>query len=193
MVIIPMNEEKNEHALTKYIGLGILSVSTLLYVILSILYQQNRLSILNLSWEISYALDLTLIFMQVSICVGLFFLFIGSSHKQSGNYLMYMGHQLIIFGILIIIINDYFQNFQDIFYKDMSLFILSNIGNFLLLGFPLGYLSGPLCIILGVLNKKIKDHPLLGAVSLFGLFIFSISFIGLTFISQLFMVYMYPA
>ena len=153
-----MNEEKRENSLIKKIGLGILSVSAILFAILGYMFRlfyANSDIVFNL-----------IILIQALMCFGLLLLLIVSSHEKSGNYLIYMGVGLIIIGILIMVI--------------VNLNVIGILQNFFLFGFSLGYISGPLCILLGILNKKIKDGSILLFSSLSGGVIFSISFILMT-------------
>jgi hypothetical protein len=100
------------------------------------------------------------------MCFGLLLLLVGSSHEKSGNYLIYNGAGLITFGILIMVI--------------VNMTVIGIFQYFFLFGFALGYLSGPICILLGILNKKVKDSSILLFSSLSGAVIFSISFILMT-------------
>ena len=153
-----MNEKKRKASLIKKIGLGILSVSAILFAILGYMFRlfyANSDIVFNL-----------IILIQVLMCFGLLLLLIESPHEKSGNYLIYMGVGLIIIGILIMII--------------VNMNVIGILQNFFLFGFSLGYISGPLCILLGILNKKIKDGYMLVFSSLSGGVIFSISFILMT-------------
>ena len=153
-----MNEKKRKASLIKKIGLGILSVSAILFAILGYMFRlfyANSDIVFNL-----------IILIQALMCFGLLLLLIVSSHEKSGNYLIYMGVGLIIIGILIMII--------------VNMNVIGILQNFFLFGFSLGYISGPLCILLGILNKKIKDGYMLVFSSLSGGVIFSISFILMT-------------
>jgi len=149
-----MDEKDKMSFKIKQIGLGIIGFACILFV-----FSTFMLAFFSPS-------DLySIIFIQILVCIGLFFLFLGSSHDEIGNYLIFMGLGLIAFGIVfMVLLNISFIS------------LLFNIGYFFLFGFPFGYLSGPICILLGIYKKKKKDRYQTGIVSIVGLVIFSVSF-----------------
>lgn len=158
-----MNEKEREDSQIKNIGLGIISSSAILFALISFTFR------FFYPYYFSTLLIL-IILMQALLSIGLFVLFLRSSQVIIGNYLICMGLGLIIFGILIMII------------ANLSVIVLFQyyMYYFILFGFPLGYFSGPICVLLGILNKKVKDHIKMEILSLSGLLIFAISFISIT-------------
>ena len=179
----PVKEEKRERSLIKNIGLGIISGSAILFAILSFSYKPFEI----VSSSHIYLFSYQLVIIEGLFCIGLLFLFKGSSHEKSGNYLLYMGVQLILVGFMILEILEFYPlSFVRAFFRNIppDVYFLLWL-YFLYRGFTFGYLSGPLCIFLGILTKRKKDHSHSRDSSLLGFIIYSISILGITYITPL--------
>ena len=102
-----MMDEKDElSSRIKQIGIGIIGFAAILFTFLTF--------IVGLADPNPSILFCLLIFTSLLVCIGFFFLFLGSSHDEIGTYLIFMGLGLIVISLLTSNHHDFFHGSSNL-------------------------------------------------------------------------------